>query len=125
MSIETRLMAALKELPYEIFPDFYDRNKKYFKNGKPLPQLDEWLVWNEVNTSVDRYADGKELATATTADVHFFSKDKKTAKKVGKQLVLLLQKTELITRNRRLMYETDTDFYHFTLEVLSLEETEE
>lgn len=125
MSVEARLTAALKELPYEIFPDFYDRNKGYFKNGKPLPPQEEWITWNEVSTTVDRYADDEELFSTTAADVHFFSKDKTTAKRVGRQLVALLQKTELIVRGRRLTYEKDTGFYHFTLEVLSLEETED
>ncbi len=125
MSVEARLTAALKELPYVIFPDFYDRNKAYFKNGNPLTVQGEWITWNEISTTADRYADDEELSSATAADVHFFTKDKATAKKVGKQLVSLLQKTELIVRGRRLTYENDTGFYHFTLEVLSLEETED
>lgn len=125
MSVESRIAEALAPLPFELFPDFYDRNKIYIKNGKKLPPLDEWGAYNLVSTRVNAYADDSDASDATTADVHFFSKSKTAAASMLKRIRRALRLAGFIIQAQALTYEHDTGIYHARIEIFEIEETEE
>ncbi len=125
MSFERRIAEALAPLPFELFPDFYDRNKTYKKGGKTLPPLDEWGAYNLVSERVGAYADDIDVADAITADVHYFTPSKSKAIEMRKRIRRALRLAGFVIQAQGLTYERDTEYYHARVEIFDLTETEE
>ncbi len=126
MNYNSRIISALSPIGIEIFPDFYDAKKKRVdKNGKELPELNEWIVFNYVTELPVLHGDDADIEEETTFDVHYYTKNKSKAHKV-KELIKKSLRYAGFTIESTVppSYESDTGFYHTTVTASDTDSTE-
>lgn len=126
MNYNPRIVSALSNIGIEVFPDFYDANKKRVdNNGNELPELSEWIAFNYVGESPVLHGDDEDIEEETMLDVHHYTKNKLKA----------LETKELIKKKLRYAgftiestippsYESETGLYHTTVTVSDTDFTE-
>lgn len=115
---------ALSPIGLFVFDHFFDSTKKYKDAQGNDISINEYITYYVIQETPITYADNVDEYTELTIDVNCFTQNKTNANTYKLKIRDALRNAGFTITDTILQYESDTRYYHSTISISKIENTE-